>query len=59
MFFKSFFSWKDPQCPFRLNAKTQVKGLPTLHRWGTQKKLDGEDILKPDLLEMLLNDEDD
>ncbi|XP_076233430.1 thioredoxin domain-containing protein 17 [Calliopsis andreniformis] len=51
--------WKDLNCPFRTNATTKLKVLPTLARWGTQKRLEGDQLLKPDLIEMLLADEDD
>ncbi|XP_014211019.1 thioredoxin domain-containing protein 17 [Copidosoma floridanum] len=51
--------WKDPKCPFRTNSKAQVKVLPTLVKWGTQKRLEGGDLLKDDLIEMLLTEDDD
>ncbi|CAB0027894.1 unnamed protein product [Trichogramma brassicae] len=50
--------WKDPKCPFRSNPKTQLKVLPTLVRWGTQKRLEGDHLLNPSLISLLLNDED-
>ncbi|XP_020282346.1 thioredoxin domain-containing protein 17-like [Pseudomyrmex gracilis] len=51
--------WKDPNCPFRSNPITKLKVLPTLARWGTQKRLEGDQLLKPELIDMLLTDEDD
>ncbi|XP_076627724.1 thioredoxin domain-containing protein 17 [Colletes latitarsis] len=50
--------WKDLTCPFRTNSTTKLKVLPTLARWGTQKRLEGGQCLKVDLIEMLLTDED-
>ncbi|KZC13322.1 PREDICTED: thioredoxin domain-containing protein 17-like [Dufourea novaeangliae] len=51
--------WKDLNCPFRKNSTTKLKVLPTLARWGTQKRLEGDQCLKVDLIEMLLTDDDD
>lgn len=51
--------WKDPSCLFRTNLTTKLKVLPTLARWGTQKRLEGFECTKLDLIEMLLTDEDD
>ncbi|KAG7208873.1 hypothetical protein KM043_015057 [Ampulex compressa] len=51
--------WKDQNCPFRTNSTTRLRVLPTLARWGTQKRLEGDQCLKVDLIEMLLTDEDD
>lgn len=50
--------WKDLNCPFRTNTVTKLKVLPTLARWETQKRLEGDQCLKVDLIEMLLTDED-
>ncbi|XP_054008999.1 thioredoxin domain-containing protein 17-like [Hylaeus anthracinus] len=51
--------WKDLNCPFRTNSTTKLRVLPTLARWGTQKRLEGDQCLKVDLITMLLTDEDD
>ncbi|XP_011634601.1 thioredoxin domain-containing protein 17-like [Pogonomyrmex barbatus] len=51
--------WKDQKCPFRTNPVTKLKVLPTLARWGTQKRLEGDQLLKLELIDMLLTDEDD
>lgn len=51
--------WKDPNCVFRTNTTTKLKVLPTLAKWGTQKRLEGDQCQKVDLIEMLLTDEDD
>lgn len=51
--------WKDLNCPFRTNSTTKLKVLPTLSRWNTQKRLEGDQCSKVDLIEMLLTDEDD
>ncbi|XP_076277926.1 thioredoxin domain-containing protein 17 [Lasioglossum baleicum] len=50
--------WKDLNCPFRKNSTTKLKVLPTLARWDTQKRLEGDQCLEVDLIEMLLTDED-
>ncbi|KAF7989099.1 hypothetical protein HCN44_007409 [Aphidius gifuensis] len=51
--------WKDLKCPFRINPKTKLSSLPTISRWGTQKKLEGEHLLDVELIKMLLHDDDD
>lgn len=51
--------WKDHNCPFRTNPVTKLKVLPTLAKWGTQKRLEGDQLLKLELIDMLLTDEDD
>ncbi|XP_046415170.1 thioredoxin domain-containing protein 17 [Neodiprion pinetum] len=51
--------WKDLKCPFRTDNKTNLKVLPTLARWGTQKRLEGDQCLDVGLVEMLITDEDD
>ncbi|KOC67181.1 Thioredoxin domain-containing protein 17 [Habropoda laboriosa] len=50
--------WKDPNCPFRTNSITKLKVLPTLAKWGTQKRLEGNQLSQLDLINMLLTDED-
>lgn len=57
--FIRFPSWKDQKCPFRTNPNAKLRVLPTLVRWGTQKRLEGDQLLKPELIEMLLTDGDD
>ncbi|VVC28030.1 Thioredoxin-like fold,Protein of unknown function DUF953, thioredoxin-like [Cinara cedri] len=51
--------WKNNnENPFRLDKKIRLQFLPTLLRWGTLHKLQVEECLKPDLLNMLLEDTD-
>lgn len=51
--------WKDPECPFRKNSKTQLRVLPTLAQWNTQKRLQGAECLNPELIHMLFTEQDD
>ncbi|XP_012277889.1 thioredoxin domain-containing protein 17-like [Orussus abietinus] len=51
--------WKDPKCPFRTDATTRLKVLPTLAKWETQKRLEGDQCLNVDLIEMLVTDDED
>lgn len=51
--------WKDLKCPFRSDGKTKLKVLPTLARWGTQKRLEGDQCLDVELVQMLVTDEDE
>uniref|UniRef100_U5EK99 Thioredoxin domain-containing protein 17 n=1 Tax=Corethrella appendiculata TaxID=1370023 RepID=U5EK99_9DIPT len=50
--------WKDPNCPFRKDPRTHLVFLPTLLRWKSPQRLDGEKCSNADLVEMLLSDED-
>nr|XP_023024685.1 thioredoxin domain-containing protein 17-like isoform X3 [Leptinotarsa decemlineata] len=52
-------TWKDPECPFRKDPKTKLRVLPTMVRWGSPQRLEGEQCDKADLVNMLLNDEED
>lgn len=52
-------SWKDQKCPFRSSPKGQIRVLPTLVKWGTQKRLEGNQLLDDTLIEMLLCEDDD
>ncbi|XP_055382656.1 thioredoxin domain-containing protein 17 [Condylostylus longicornis] len=49
--------WKDLNCPFRKDPRTHLVFLPTLLRWKSPQRLDGERVTKKDLVEMLLLDE--
>ncbi|KAI4503713.1 hypothetical protein M0802_001116 [Mischocyttarus mexicanus] len=51
--------WKNPNCVFRKDNKTQLKVLPTLALWGTQKRLQGSECLNKELLTMLFTEQDD
>ncbi|XP_055839121.1 thioredoxin domain-containing protein 17 [Episyrphus balteatus] len=50
--------WKDLNCPFRKDPRTHLIFLPTLLRWKSPQRLDGERCSNADLVEMLLTDED-
>lgn len=34
--------WKDSNCPFRKDPRTHLVSLPTLLRWKSPQRLDGE-----------------
>ncbi|XP_011506560.1 PREDICTED: thioredoxin domain-containing protein 17-like isoform X2 [Ceratosolen solmsi marchali] len=50
--------WKNSKCPFRTNSEIHIQTLPTLVKWGTQKRLEGDQLLNNDLIEMLLAEDD-
>ncbi|EAT33643.1 AAEL012116-PA [Aedes aegypti] len=50
--------WKDLNNPFRKDPRTHLVFLPTLLRWKSPQRLDGEQVSNKDLVEMLLSDED-
>ncbi|KAG5899925.1 hypothetical protein JTB14_002476 [Gonioctena quinquepunctata] len=41
-------TWKDPECPFRKDPKTKLRVLPTIVRWGSPQRLEGEQCDKAD-----------
>jgi len=49
--------WKDKGCPFRTEKSLKLTSVPTLVRWGTPKRLQDDQIVNPDLLTMLLEDD--
>lgn len=53
-----YFSWKDLNCPFRKDPNTHLVFLPTLLRWKSPQRLDGERCSNKDLVEMMFEDED-
>ncbi|XP_038054847.1 thioredoxin domain-containing protein 17-like [Patiria miniata] len=50
--------WKDQQNGFRTNNKVKLSAVPTLLKWGTQKRLVEEECKKPDLVKMFFEDDD-
>ncbi|KAL1396684.1 hypothetical protein pipiens_010351 [Culex pipiens pipiens] len=50
--------WKDLNNPYRKDPRTNLVFLPTLLRWKSPQRLDGERVSSKDLVEMLLGDED-
>ena len=50
--------WRDPNCPLRKDPRTHLVFLPTLLRWKSPQRLDGEQACQADLVEMLFSDED-
>ncbi|XP_050537166.1 thioredoxin domain-containing protein 17-like [Daktulosphaira vitifoliae] len=52
--------WKNcPGNPFKTDKRTKLQFLPTLMKWGTLYKLQVEECLKPDLLNMLFEESED
>ncbi|XP_037039845.1 thioredoxin domain-containing protein 17 [Bradysia coprophila] len=49
--------WKDSNCPFRKDPRTHLVYLPTLLRWKSPQRLDGEQCSVDKLVEMLFVDE--
>ena len=54
-----YSSWRDQNCPFRKDPRTHLVFLPTLLRWKSPQRLDGEKCCNPELVDMLLTDDDD
>lgn len=50
-------SWKDMKCPFRTDKNIHISVIPTFVRWQGPQRLEGEQLLKEDLLDMFLNDD--
>lgn len=51
--------WKDMQNPFRKDSVAPISVIPTLLRWKSPARLDGEQCAKPSLLEMFFTAEVD
>lgn len=50
--------WKDMKNAFRLDKSTHLSVIPTLINWKQkEKRLEGEQLCKPELLEMYFEDE--
>lgn len=58
IFLYQIISWKDLENPFRKDQRTHLVFLPTLLRWKGAQRLDGSQAANPDLVSMLLEDED-
>uniref|UniRef100_T1GFC3 Thioredoxin domain-containing protein 17 n=1 Tax=Megaselia scalaris TaxID=36166 RepID=T1GFC3_MEGSC len=48
--------WKDMKNPFRLDNNCKISVIPTLVRWKGPQKLEGEQLTKPELLEMFFEE---
>jgi len=48
--------WKDQSCIFRTSPKTQLKSVPTLIKWGTKLRLEEGQLMKEDMVKMMLED---
>ena len=51
-------TWKNPNNAFRKDPNTKLMVIPTLIRWKQPQRLEGEQLLKTELLEMFFTDED-
>lgn len=51
-------TWKDMNNSFRKDKDTHLSVIPTLIRWKQPQRLEGEQLLKPELLQMFFADED-
>lgn len=49
--------WKDTKNPFRTDKRTHLSVIPALLRWTEARRLDGEQLLKPELLDMFFNED--
>lgn len=51
-------TWKDMNNSFRKDKDTHLSVIPTLIRWKQPQRLEGDQLLKPELLQMFFADED-
>lgn len=51
-------TWKDINNSFRKDKDTHLSVIPTLIRWKHPQRLEGDQLLKPELLQMFFADED-
>lgn len=50
--------WKDKNCPFRTDKTLRLTSIPTLIKWGSPQRLSDDQILNPECLAMLMEDDD-
>lgn len=50
-------SWKDDKNPFRTDKRLKLMVIPTLIRWKSPQRLEGEQLANPDLVEMMFTDD--
>ncbi|KAG5669020.1 hypothetical protein PVAND_016922 [Polypedilum vanderplanki] len=51
-------TWKDLKNPFRTDKDTNLMVIPTLIRWKNPQRLEGDQLCKPELLQMFFTEED-
>ena len=51
--------WKDSKNPFRTDKDLHLQVIPTLIKWRDPKRLEGDQLLNNDLLDMFFNDDED
>ncbi|TGZ70391.1 hypothetical protein CRM22_003220, partial [Opisthorchis felineus] len=50
-------AWRSPSNVFRTNSNCAISSIPTLIEFGTAKRLSGENILNPALIQLLFEKE--
>ncbi|XP_044733069.1 thioredoxin domain-containing protein 17-like isoform X2 [Chrysoperla carnea] len=50
-------TWKDAKNPFRTDKRFKLMVIPTLIRWKSPHRLEGEQLANPDLVEMMFTDD--
>lgn len=51
-------TWKALDNPFRKDKNTHLQVIPTLIRWGHPQRLEGDQLVKEELIQMFFSDED-
>lgn len=51
-------TWKDKDNSFRKDKDCHLSVIPTLIRWKNPQRLEGDQLLKSELLQMFFADED-
>lgn len=52
-------TWRDKQNPYRIDPKIKLKMLPSVLKWNSHKKLEGDHCRNHDTLDMLYEEDDD
>ncbi|CAF1120158.1 unnamed protein product [Rotaria magnacalcarata] len=50
-------SWKDSNCSFRKDPQLRLTNIPTLVEWGTSKRLTENQLLDPDMIKILVEED--
>jgi len=49
--------WKDKACPWRTEKSLKLTSVPTLIKWRTEKRLSDDQIVNPDCIAMVLEED--
>ncbi|KAI5641760.1 hypothetical protein NE865_06064 [Phthorimaea operculella] len=51
--------WRDKNCPFRTDSRLKLMQIPTIIKYKGVQRLEGTQCSKPDLLQMMFEEEEE